>query len=90
VLTLLGEGEGNTTHRCNALNGGAGDGLTLRSHRPCACGDVFYAQLGRSSGLVRHDLSHTLRGSHEAKPLMISQWKSDSLIVVKKHANKLG
>jgi hypothetical protein len=34
-------------------------------------------------------LSYTLRGSHETKPLMIGHWKSDSLIVVRKHANKL-
>ena len=88
--TLLGEREGNTTNRCNALNGGVSYWLTLRSHRLCACGDVFYAQLGRSGDLVGHGLSYTLRGSHETKPLMISHWKSDSLIVVKKHANKLG
>jgi hypothetical protein len=86
----LGEGEGNMTNRWNAINGGASDWLTHRSHRPCACGDVFYAQLGRSSGLVGHVLSYTLRGSHVTKPLMIDHWKSDSLIVVRKHANKLG
>jgi hypothetical protein len=90
VLTLLGEGEGNMTNRRNAINGDVSDGLTLRSHRPCACGDVFYTELGRSSGLVGHSLSYTLRGSHETKSLMIGHWKSDSLIVVRKHANKLG
>ena len=36
----------------NAIAGRARDWLTLRSHRPCACGDVFYAELGRSNGSV--------------------------------------
>jgi hypothetical protein len=52
--------------------------------------DVFYAELGRSSSLVGHVLFYTLRGSHETKPLMIGHWKADSLIIVRKHTNKIG
>ena len=29
-------------------SGGASNWLALRSQRPCACGDVFYAELRRS------------------------------------------
>ena len=73
----------------NALNGRARDGLALRSHGPCACGDVFYAELGRSNGSAGHCLSCTLKGSQKTKPLMMRHWKSDSLMVVKNPPNNL-
>jgi hypothetical protein len=80
VLSLLGEGEGNMTNRWNAINGGASDGLTLRSHRPCACGDVVYAQLGRSSGSVGHHVLHikgtSWDGAFDDKSLEVRQLHS--------------
>ena len=59
---MLGEGEGNTTHQQNAINGGASNGLALRSRRPCACGDVFYAELGRSNGSAGHSFALHIKG----------------------------
>jgi hypothetical protein len=84
VLTLLGEGEGNISRRRYASHG-----LTLRSHRPCACGDVFYAhsilkQAGAPHYCLQDNWVDKLSGSQMTKPMMIMMWKSDRLIVVKK------
>ena len=61
MLTLLGEGEGNTVNRHKTYQVSASHLPTLRSHRPCACGDVFYAELGRSNSLFAN--TNSLLGS---------------------------
>ena len=36
--------------------------MALRSHRPCACGDVFYAELGISNGSAGHSFALHIKG----------------------------
>jgi hypothetical protein len=87
VLTQLGDGEGNMATSVIPRTGKASSLLTLRSHRPCACRDAFYAELGRSKQFVY--TVNKFIGKPLAKPINITVWKSDRLIVVKKLANKL-
>jgi hypothetical protein len=45
-----------------AITGRARDWLALRSRRSCACGDVFYTELGRSNGSVGHSFALHIKG----------------------------